>query len=71
MVVRCSTVIPDLKRAFFRCFVCAHSLYAEIDRGRIEEPRSCPECQTLGAMEIIHNRWVNRKRAFLPRSLLF
>lgn len=56
MVVRCSAIIPDLKRAFFRCFVCAHCVESTIDRGRIEEPKSCPQCQTLAAMEIIHNR---------------
>ena len=26
MVTRCSSVIPDLKQAYFRCFVCSHSL---------------------------------------------
>jgi DNA replicative helicase MCM subunit Mcm2 (Cdc46/Mcm family) len=31
-VVRCSSIIPDLKRAYFRCFVCAHGVYAEIER---------------------------------------
>jgi DNA replication licensing factor MCM4 len=56
MVVRCSAVIPDLKHAYFRCFVCAHSLVVEIDRGRIEEPRACPQCQTTASMELIHNR---------------
>ncbi len=56
MVVRCSSIIPDLKQAFFRCFVCNAVAEVGIDRGRIEEPSSCPACQTLAAMELIHNR---------------
>jgi hypothetical protein len=27
-----------------------------IDRGRIDEPASCPQCQGLAALEMIHNR---------------
>lgn len=33
MVIRCSSIIPDLKQAFFRCFVCSHSVDVLIDRG--------------------------------------
>lgn len=56
MVIRCSSIIPDLKQAFFRCVMCFHGLDVAIDRGRIEEPRSCPQCQAAGSMELIHNR---------------
>ena len=60
MVTRCSSIIPDLKQAFFRCYVCSHTLDVLLDRGRIEEPRSCPQCQTLASMELIHNRYMHR-----------
>lgn len=56
MVIRVSNIIPDLKVAFFRCSVCHHSLTVSIERGRIEEPSSCPQCQTLASLELIHNR---------------
>ena len=56
MVIRCSVVIPELKQAFFRCFICSEYVEALIDRGRIDEPSSCPKCMTLGSMEMIHNR---------------
>lgn len=56
MVTRCSTIVPDLKQAFFRCCICSYSQDVMIDRGRIEEPRSCAQCQTLASMELIHNR---------------
>lgn len=32
MVIRCTPVIPDLKQAFFRCFVCHYSTEVTIDR---------------------------------------
>lgn len=56
MVIRVSSVIPDLKQAFFRCSICNHTLQVGIERGKIEEPNSCPQCQTLASLEIIHNR---------------
>ena len=56
MVIRCSVVIPELKQAFFRCFICSEYVEALIDRGRIDEPSSCPKCMQLGSMEMIHNR---------------
>jgi len=56
MVIRCSQVIPELKQAFFRCFVCQEAADVLIDRGRIDEPGTCPRCRTLGSMEIVHNR---------------
>lgn len=58
MVIRCSSIIPDLKQAFFRCSVCHHNVEVGIERGRIEEPSSCPECQTLASLELVHNRCV-------------
>ena len=33
MVIRSTHVVPDLKQAFFRCFVCAHTVDVLIDRG--------------------------------------
>ncbi len=56
MVIRCSVIIPELKQAFFRCFVCSESVEVLIDRGRIDEPTTCSKCMTLGSMEMIHNR---------------
>jgi DNA replication licensing factor MCM4 len=56
MVIRCSSIIPDLKQAFFRCAICNHVVEVGIDRGKIEEPSSCPACQTLASLELIHNR---------------
>jgi DNA replication licensing factor MCM4 len=56
MVSRCSHTIPDLKQAFFRCLVCSVTQEVMIDRGRIEEPTSCPGCNVKHSMELLHNR---------------
>lgn len=57
MVIRCSSIVPDLKQAFFRCSICHVGVDIMIERGRIEEPSSCARCQTLGSMELVHNRY--------------
>eukprot|EP00002_Diphylleia_rotans_P018917 TRINITY_DN3657_c0_g2_i2.p1 TRINITY_DN3657_c0_g2~~TRINITY_DN3657_c0_g2_i2.p1 ORF type:complete len:875 (-),score=175.55 TRINITY_DN3657_c0_g2_i2:279-2903(-) len=56
MATRVSGVMPDLKQAFFQCLVCSFTLVSSIDRGRINEPSACPNCQTLRSLNIVHNR---------------
>ncbi|KAM7470817.1 hypothetical protein LguiA_009000 [Lonicera macranthoides] len=59
MVIRCSSIIPEIREAVFRCLVCGY--YSDpivVDRGRISEPTQCgkQECQTKNAMTLVHNR---------------
>lgn len=56
MVTRVSAVIPDLKQGFFVCSLCRATCEVMIDRGRIEEPKSCPNCQNKYCMSMVHNR---------------
>ncbi|WVO18176.1 hypothetical protein L204_105879 [Cryptococcus depauperatus] len=58
LVIRATPVIPDMTTAFFRCLVCQHTVQADIDRGRINEPEKCPRdvCGLVGTMSLIHNR---------------
>lgn len=58
MVVRTSTVIPEMRRAFYRCSKCAASVEVEVDRGRVDDPAACVNCTMRGGMELIHNRCV-------------
>lgn len=60
MVTRASPVVPDLKQGFFTCTVCGQSTEVMIDRGRIDEPTTCPNtnCRTKFSMEMVHNRCV-------------
>jgi DNA replication licensing factor MCM4 len=47
-----------MKVAFFRCATCNHTVQAEIDRGKIDEPLACPRdvCAMPGSMQLVHNR---------------
>ncbi|WWC92525.1 uncharacterized protein L201_007484 [Kwoniella dendrophila CBS 6074] len=58
LVIRATPVIPDMITAFFRCMVCQHTVQADIDRGKINEPERCPRdvCGLKGTMSLIHNR---------------
>ncbi|KAG1368110.1 DNA helicase [Cocos nucifera] len=59
MIIRCSSIIPEVREATFRCLVCG--FYSEpvlVDRGRINEPTRCgkPECLAMNSMTLVHNR---------------
>lgn len=58
MVIRSTTVIPDLQEAFFRCCKCGQEARVEILRKRLQEPTICPNnhCQERHSMRLIHNR---------------
>ena len=56
MIVRCSSIIPDLKVAHFSCTICGNAVTVTIDRGRIAEPNRCTTCQTQGSYQLQHNR---------------
>lgn len=58
LVIRSTSIIPDMKEAFFKCQVCNHTCKVEIDRGKITEPTVCPRnvCKSRNSMQIVHNR---------------
>jgi hypothetical protein len=56
MVVRCSSIIPDLKQAFFQCVLCPHTVEVIVEKGRIDEPSSCSQCNNKECMQLVHNR---------------
>lgn len=56
MVTRLSTLIPEMREAFFQCHVCRNTATAEIERGRIAEPTLCSRCNTNHSYQLIHNR---------------
>ncbi|KAK4522454.1 hypothetical protein GAYE_SCF06G2757 [Galdieria yellowstonensis] len=58
MVVRCSSVIPNMNRAFYSCNNCHWSLFVDVQRGKIEEPVQCDKCQARNSFMLIHNRSV-------------
>jgi len=56
MIIRTSNIIPEMKEAFFKCQVCHHTQIVEIDRGSINEPGTCQNCNTIKSMTLVHNR---------------
>ena len=56
MIIRLSPLIPEMREAFFRCYVCKNTVTVEIERGRIAEPTLCTHCQTNHSYQMIHNR---------------
>lgn len=60
LMIRTSSVIPDMKQAFFRCSACDFTVEVETDRGTIIEPSVCGNgnCRSSNTMVIIHNRCI-------------
>ncbi|KAK6203200.1 putative pre-replication complex helicase subunit [Scheffersomyces amazonensis] len=58
LVIRATSIIPDMKVAFFKCNACDHTVAVEIDRGVISEPIKCPRevCGQTNSMQLVHNR---------------
>ncbi|GAV62385.1 MCM domain-containing protein [Cephalotus follicularis] len=59
MIIRCSSIIPEIREAIFRCLVCGfYSDPIVVDRGRINEPGTCMklECLAKNSMTLVHNR---------------
>ncbi|KAF5954766.1 hypothetical protein HYC85_007622 [Camellia sinensis] len=59
MIIRSSSIIPEIREAIFRCLVCGY--YSDpivVDRGRINEPTVCgkQECLAKNSMTLVHNR---------------
>ncbi|KAJ8682054.1 hypothetical protein QAD02_017846 [Eretmocerus hayati] len=56
MVIRTSNIIPEMREAFFKCIVCSFQATVEIDRGRINEPTVCTNCNNNYCFSLVHNR---------------
>jgi len=48
MVIRATSLVPEMSEAFFRCAKCNHEEKVEIEKGRINEPAICRACQVSG-----------------------
>merc|ERR1712156_438417 len=56
MVIRTSTLIPEMSEALFRCSVCKFEASVEVEKGRIAEPTLCTNCNTNHSFAMVHNR---------------
>jgi DNA replication licensing factor MCM4 len=65
MVIRASPVIPDIQKAMYRCTKCAVLVEAEIEYGRIAEPRDCASCRSRDSYQLLHSRSIFADRQIM------
>ncbi|KAN0015485.1 hypothetical protein ACTFIU_008218 [Dictyostelium citrinum] len=56
LIIRSSSIIPEIKQAFFMCAVCEATFHATVEKGKIQEPSECSNCKSKQSLSIIHNR---------------
>ena len=56
MIIRCGSIIPDMKLAVFQCSACNNYVQAGIEDGAIAQPSQCMQCNTKHTYQLIHNR---------------
>ena len=65
MVIRTSAVIPDLRSGYFLCSNCEWEETVQVDKGRIEEPTVCRNCQAKNSFRMVHNRCVFKDKQLI------
>jgi DNA replication licensing factor MCM4 len=55
MVVRTSKLIPEVRLAHFRCWVCHSAEQSLVEKGRIFEPVRCAHCGKPYSYQLLHN----------------
>lgn len=60
LVIRSSSILPDMRTAFFKCANCDYCMTVENVKGKVQEPLKCPrnECHANHSMVLIHNRCI-------------
>ncbi|EER13973.1 DNA replication licensing factor, putative [Perkinsus marinus ATCC 50983] len=60
IVIRTSVLIPDMQVGAFRCTTegCGHHVSVNLEKGRIDEPTTCPKCHQKQSFELEHNQCV-------------
>ncbi|KAF6134553.1 hypothetical protein GIB67_022293 [Kingdonia uniflora] len=59
VIIRCSSLIPEIREAVFQCLVRGYfSDPINVGKGRVNEPKRCgrQECLAVNSMTLIHNR---------------
>ena len=58
MVIRCGSLLAEMKVAFFQCTVCLHCTEVVVVDGELNQPIKClnPLCHSSHSYQLIHNR---------------
>ncbi|CAF4534623.1 unnamed protein product [Rotaria sp. Silwood2] len=65
MVIGSSSIMPEMRSAYFSCNTCGFHVQVEIDRGQITEPSLCTSCNKAHSFELIHNRSLFADKQFI------
>jgi DNA replication licensing factor MCM4 len=65
MITRCSSIIPDIRVAYFRCSTCGDAVQESVKRGRVEEPNQCANCGSRNSHALIHNRSIFKDKQLI------
>ncbi|KII70004.1 DNA replication licensing factor mcm4-B [Thelohanellus kitauei] len=55
MVIRCSSIIPEMQEAFYQCYICQNTAVSDVNAGKVIEPTICNNCNSSHTMVLIHN----------------
>ncbi|TPP59475.1 DNA helicase [Fasciola gigantica] len=56
LVIRLSSLIPEMMRAEFKCAVCGALTSVACERGCVAEPEACVRCHSAHTAQLLHNR---------------
>ncbi|KAA0197855.1 DNA replication licensing factor MCM4 [Fasciolopsis buskii] len=56
LVIRLSSLIPEMMRAEFKCAVCGALTSVPCERGSVAEPDACVRCHSAHTAQLMHNR---------------
>ncbi|GAA35808.2 minichromosome maintenance protein 4 [Clonorchis sinensis] len=56
LVIRLSSLIPEMMRAEFKCAVCGAMTSVPCERGCLTEPEACSRCHSAHTSQLQHNR---------------
>ncbi|CAF1604569.1 unnamed protein product [Rotaria sp. Silwood1] len=65
MVIGSSSIMPEMRSAYFSCNTCGFHVQVEINRDQITEPTVCTSCKQTHSFELIHNRSLFADKQFI------
>jgi hypothetical protein len=70
-IVNCSTIIPEMINAFFKCQICFFEVYSFLEFGKILEPIYCFYCKEFNTFQMIFNRCNFIQKQFIQLQPIF
>lgn len=70
LITRCSTMVPEMIKAFFKCTVCFATRESTVEGCKVTEPHVCTSCNSKFTFTLVHNRcrFIDRQLVKLQES---